>query len=202
MLERLLPPALVALCALACSTSSYADGASSPATANAGDFRYQKALGAPTKVEVRDQNGSIRIEPASGDTLEIVAIKSGRREDLAKVQIVAREEAGTIVVCAVWPGQDASTCHAGASLSGTSEDGVKVRVEFRVRVPAKVSALAAHTLNGEISAQSPAGDVDLHTLNGSIDVTARGAITAETMNGRVVARADAGKAVRLETKNG
>jgi len=39
-------------------------------------------------------------------------------------------------------------------------------------------------------------------LNGSIDVTARGAITAETLNGRVVARAAAGKAVQLATKNG
>lgn len=201
MLKPLLPSAL-ALSMLACSSSSLADGPSSPAAPNAADYRYQKALTATTKVEVRDLNGSIHVEPASGDTLEIVAIKSGRREDFARVQVVVREEAGTIVVCAVWPGQDPSTCHAGASLSGSSEDNVKVRVELRVRVPSKVIALAAHTLNGDIDAQSPAGDVDLHTLNGSIDVTARGAITAETLNGRVAARAEAGKAVRLATKNG
>ena len=202
MLKPLFPSALLALSALACSSSSLAEGPAGPAATNAADFRYQKALTATTRVEMRDLNGAIHVEPASGDTFEVVAIKSGRREDFARVQVVVREEAGTIVVCAVWPGQDPATCHAGVALSGSSEDNVKVRVELRVRIPSKVIALAAHTLNGAIDAQSPAGDVDLHTLNGSIDVTARGAITAETLNGHVTARADAGKAVRLATNNG
>lgn len=201
-LESFFAASLIAVSALACSTVSLADGSPAPSGSSDSDFRFQKALTAPTKVEVRDQNGAIHVEPATGDTLEIVAVKSGRREDFARVTVVTREEAGTIVVCAIWPGQDPSTCRSGAFPSGRNENDVRVRVDFRVRVPAKVSTVAAHTMNGEIEANSPAGGVELHTMNGKIDVTAKGPITAETMNGGVTARAEPGNPVNLTTKNG
>ena len=177
MLKTLVPATLVAVFALACSSSSFADGPSSAAP-SAGDFRYQKALTEATKVVVRDMNGPIRVEPASGDLLEIVAIKTGPKEDVVRVQVVTREEAGTIVVCAVWPGQDASTCRPGASPSGSSDNDVRVKVEFRLRVPSKMVVIDAHTVNGDIAAQSPAGEVHLHTINGTIDPTIRSTTSA------------------------
>jgi hypothetical protein len=202
MLKIFLFSSLATLCGVACSSSSYADGPSSPSAAVAGDFRYEKAITSSTKLDVRDVNGPIRIEPASGDTLEVVAIKSGRAVDVARVQIVAREDGESIVVCAVWPGQDPSTCRAGAPVAGKADDDVRARVELRIRVPAKIGVVSAHTLNGDVTARAPGADVDLHTLNGSIEVSAGGVISADTSNGRVVARAAAGKSVKLATKNG
>ncbi len=194
---------LVTLTGLACTTESYADPALSGAPPKAGDFRFQKTLTADTRLEIHDQNGPIGVEAATGDSLEVVAIKTGRAADLDRVKVIAREEGGAIVICALWPGQDASTCRPGSAPSGHDDDSdTKVRVEFRVRVPAKVTGLVAKTMNGEISAQSPAGEVRLETMNGSIAVTARGAISAETYNGSVVANAAAGSPVHLETKNG
>ena len=203
MLKNLLPAALVALSLLACTTASLADApAPSSAAPGSGDFRYQTTLTAPTRLEVHDQNGPIVIEPASGDTLEVVGIKTGRKESFARVQIVTREENGVIAICALWPGQEPSSCRPGSKPGGSSGDDLHVQVELRLRVPARVSRLDAHTLNGKIAARSPAGKLHLHTMNGAIDATANGPLTAETMNGAVVGRAPAGSAVQLSTKNG
>ena len=196
-------PALVALSMLACTTSSLADAPSpSSAAPGAGDFRYRTALTAPTRLEVHDQNGPIVIEPATGDTLEIVAVKSGLRENFARVQIVTRQEGGVIAVCALWPDQAPSSCTPGAAPGPSSGEDLHVQVELRLRVPAAVSRLDARTMNGKIAARSPAGELHLHTMNGAIDATASGPLTAETMNGAVVGRAPAGSAVQLATRNG
>jgi hypothetical protein len=191
----------VALSLLTYGCSTLADG-SSPKTGTTKDFRYEHPLTAPTKLEVHDRNGPIRIEPGAGDVLEVVAVKTGRSADLDRVQVVAKADGGTIVVCALWPGEDASSCRAGSSPSGAADDDVRVRVELRLRVPAKVNGIDARTMNGEIIASSPAGELRVATMNGSVDVTGTGPIKAETMNGSVTAHASPGQPVELASKNG
>jgi DUF4097 and DUF4098 domain-containing protein YvlB len=71
-----------------------------------------------------------------------------------------------------------------------------------VRVPATVVAVEAYTMNGAITARSSAAELSLHTMNGPVDATGSAAITAETMNGAVVARATSKSPVELSTKNG
>ncbi len=146
-------------------------------------------------------SGAIFFEPASGDTLEVVATKRGRSADLGRVQIVSREEGGTLLFCALWPGQDPSSCRPGGPRGGNSDD-LDVNVEFRVRLPAKVTGVTAVTLNGAVRAHDVHGSATLRTLNGLIDVDATGEIVAETANGAVEARARAGQSVRLHTTNG
>jgi len=182
---------LAGLFGLACTTTSYAE----PAAA-AADFRFSKTLAADTRLELYDQNGPITIEGAPGDALEVTAVKTGRAADFDRVRVIAREDGGTIMVCALWPGQ--------TECPGSSGDGrdVQVRVEIRVRVPSRVNVLVAKTMNGPIVAQSPRGDVELHTMNGPISVTAHGAITAETMNGAVSARSLGAASIKLSTHNG
>jgi Toastrack DUF4097 len=176
---------------LACSAASHADPASP-----SGDFRYQKTLAAGAKVEIRSVNGGVVAEPASGDVLEVVAIKSG--PDAARVQVVAREEGGGVLVCALWPGADPATCRGGTG--GAPRDS-EAKVEFRVRIPA-TSSFTVRTLNGEVRAKGFRGEAKLATMNGAIDVDSAGAITAETSNGAVTAHAAAGNAVSLQTMNG
>jgi len=186
-------------CLLACSSVAAADPAA-PASP-AGDFRFQKVVAAGTKVSIHDMNGAVTFEPASGDTLEVVAVKTGRQSDLGRVQVVSREEGGTLFFCALWPGQEASTCREGGP-RGSSHQDVEVNVEFRVRLPAKVAAVNVLTMNGLVRAKEVHGDVNLRTMNGLIDVDATGTIVAETSNGAVTAKAAAGKTVRLHTNNG
>jgi hypothetical protein len=162
------------------------------------DFRYQKPLAPGARLDVRNVNGGILTEPSSGDTLEVVATKTGR--DASRVQVLAREEGGTVVVCALWPGEDASACREGSPGRGSHAEDV--RVDIRLRVPAAVASVHARTMNGELHAKGLRGEASLRTMNGAIEVEARGPIDARTMNGRIEARAAAGSAVHLETVNG
>jgi hypothetical protein len=139
---------LAGLSGLACTPATNPEPASS-----APDFHFTKALASDTRLEIYDQNGPITIEGAPGDALEVSAVKTGRAADLDRVRIVAREEAGTIVVCTLWPGQD--ECRPGGSPA--IESDVHVRVDFRVRVPSRVNGLVARTPTGVIVAQAPRG---------------------------------------------
>jgi hypothetical protein len=192
---------LSALFMLACSTS-FADGPSSASPSGKADFAFEKTLSAPTKIEIIEHNGPIRVEPGAGDVLEVVAYKSGRREDFDRVSIVSREEGGTLVFCVLPPGETPAACRPGGELTTRNGDEPRVRVEIRARVPSKVSGVTARTMNGEIVARSPGGDVTLRTMNGTIAVSAKGPIDASTMNGKIVASATSGQPVKLETKNG
>jgi DUF4097 and DUF4098 domain-containing protein YvlB len=62
-----------------------------------------------------------------------------------------------------------------------------VRVDFIVRVPAGVG-FVGRTVNGEIKAASLAGNVDSHTVNGSINISTTGYAQAATVNGEISAR--------------
>ena len=200
MLTKLLPAALLAVSSLACTSASFADApAAAPGPA---DFRWQTTLAGATRLEIHDQNGPITVEPAPSDTLEVVAVKTGRKENFGRVQIVTREEDGAVAVCAIWPGQDPASCRPGSAPSGSAGDDLHVQVELRVRVPAKVARLEARTMNGRISARSSAGEVHLHTMNGAIDATTNGPLVAQTMNGAVTGRVPAGQPVQLRSQNG
>jgi hypothetical protein len=164
------------------------------------DFTFHKIVGEGTSVDVRNINGPILVEASNSEFLDVVAVKSGRASELAKVHIVSVENAGRVSFCALWPGQDASSC--GKEGRGGSFDDVHVRVEFRLRVPAKMKDLHAATMNGAISAKGLASPVALTTMNGAVDVETLGPISAETMNGQVTCRASSGKPVHLSTTNG
>jgi hypothetical protein len=183
-----------ALCLAALTACTHEARGDSP-----GDFRYTKALSAGAKLEVRNINGGVVAEPASGDALEVVATKSG--PDASRVQVVAREEAGTVTVCALWPGEDPSVCRDGVA-GGKGSNHTDARVEIHLRVPAAVASFRARTMNGELRAKGLHGEATLHTMNGAIDVEASGPIRATTMNGKVEAHAAAGSRVHLETMNG
>jgi hypothetical protein len=156
---------------LACSAPAYADGT--------GDFQWQKKLDAAARLEIHDMNGRIKAEPTDDDTLRVVAVKTGRREDLARVNVVVREQGDRVIVCALWPGQ--STCES----DGHAKNDVDVRVDFVVKVPSKVTRVTAETMNGAIVATTLRGDAELRTMNGSIEVASSGAIDAKTMNGSI-----------------
>lgn len=182
MLRSSLLVALAVSTSLACS-SSIADGAPA-STGGTPDFQWKATLDRPTRFELHDLNGAVRAEATNDDVLSVVATKTGRRADFDKVTIVTKNEGGTVVVCALWPGQ--SSC-PGSSSTGRNNHDVEVRVDFVVRLPAKVTRVALQTLNGAISATNVNAKDGTHlsTLNGRIDVVGRGPLEARTLNGRV-----------------
>ena len=105
-------------------------------------------------VEVKGVNGAINAEPSSDNQVEVLALKHARRSDVNSVQIKVVEHAGGVTICAVYPTDYPSkpnSCEPGEGNGRNSVRNNDVSVEFTIRVPAQV-ALAARTINGEISA--------------------------------------------------
>ena len=153
-------------------------------------FRWTGRVAQGKSIEVKGINGNISAEPASGDQLEVTAIKTGRRSDPAQVSIKVVEHAGGITICAVYPSDDPgepNTCEPGQGNGRMNVRNNDVKVAFKIHVPAKVD-LISRTVNGEISALGLAGNVESHTVNGSINISTSGYARAKTVNGDISAK--------------
>jgi hypothetical protein len=138
---------------------------------------YQLAAGG--RVEINDVNGKIEVEPSTGNTVDVTAIKKGRggspdaaKAALERVTIVEDVSPSRIRIDTKWP-----------NLSGMMFHGGSVQVEYRVKVPA-------------------GAEVKFTTVNGGIDITGlQGRITAETTNGGVTTHSVGGQ-LEASTTNG
>jgi DUF4097 and DUF4098 domain-containing protein YvlB len=174
--------------------------------ARTSEFRWQGRVAAGQTLEIKGVNGSIQATGSSGDQVEVVATRRGRRSDPASVQIKTFEHEGGITVCALYPSTDSARpneCLAGDKGRMNSKNN-DVTVEFVVKVPAGVR-LAARTVNGAINASGLSADADAETVNGSVTVQTSGVARAETVNGSVEAsmgRADWSSDLDIKTVNG
>jgi hypothetical protein len=153
-------------------------------------FQWTGRVAQGKSVEVKGINGSISAEPASDDQIEVTAIKTGRRSDPAQVIIKVVEHAGGVTICAVYPSDDPgepNTCEPGQGNGRMNVRNNDVKVAFKIQVPAKVD-LISRTVNGEISALGLAGNVESHTVNGSINISTSGYAQAKTVNGDISAK--------------
>jgi len=202
--------------------SAFADFFVGPETKE--EFRWQGKLATGATLEIKGVNGWVDATPAGGDTIELVAVKHGRRSDPKRVEIAVVEHPGGITICAVYPtpeGSPANECRPG-------EGGrMKVRhndvaVDFTLKLPAGIelaartvngavkardiaAAVRARTVNGSIHVAGAAGDVEAQTVNGAVRLDSRGTARAETVNGSIAAdlgRADWSGRLDLETVNG
>jgi hypothetical protein len=149
---------------------------------------------------VRNLNGTVRVEPSSGNTVEITATKYehryGRASDV-KITVEQRSGHGDAVVCAVW--NDRTRCDEdGYSSSGnrswydwSDRDRNDVSVEFVVKLPRGVKVTATST-NGGVEVNGVESEVVARTTNG--DIVARsngGPVSARTTNGSLTIRTGA-----------
>lgn len=170
-------------------------------------LRWVGRMPAGQQVWIRSSNGAVTVEPATGDSLEVVATKSWRGSDSNAVRVVAVPHEGGITFCAVWRAQE-SRCEARGTYQIRDMVGREMadaRVRFVVRLPRGV-AIDASTLNGAVNVGGATAAVVAVTLNGSIDVTTeKGPIKAHTVNGSVRATVKAlppTGVLDLETVNG
>jgi len=169
------------------------------------DFRWQGRLEPGKTIEVRGVNGDIRAERATGDAVEVTAVKRARRSDPESVAIEVVPHEDGVTICAVYPSRRASRpneCRPGGG--GNSVRDNDVRVHFTVRVPAGVRLVAA-SVNGDVDARDLASDVELTTVNGGVDVSTTGLARASTVNGSIDAalgRTDWAGSLEFTTVNG
>ena len=185
-----------------------------PPNANAQDrddsFKWSSGIEAGRTVYVRNLNGSVHIESASGATAEVRAVKEWRRGDPKKVKITAEKTArGDILVCAVWEGQNTRCDEDGYRSEGSGSwwrdrNDNDVSVEFTILLPKGVKADAS-TVNGGLAIAGATSVVKARTVNGGIDAASTsGPVSAKTVNGGIRVRAGTiGEGpVEYETVNG
>lgn len=141
-------------------------------------------------VEINNVNGNVRAEAASGDEIEVVALKRGTG-DPADVSIEVVEHKGGVTICAVYP--NANTDHpfecrpshgGGFRLAATSDSEAHIRwdnggggdvilndlrVDFIVRLPKRLRFIG-RTVDGEVAAHIVDQDVEVHSVRGNVTV--------------------------------
>jgi hypothetical protein len=179
--------------------------ASSHAAAQ-GAFQWSGQLTSGQTIEIKGINGAVRASASSSGQVEVTASKTARRSNPADVRIEVVPHGGGVTICAVYPdvpGKEPNRCDVGSTSHSSTRDNDTV-VDFDVRVPAGV-AFTGRTVNGEVNAESLQGDVQAHTVNGSIRVSTAGLAVASTVNGSVnvtVGRADWPGEAAFKTVNG
>jgi hypothetical protein len=170
------------------------------------EFRWNGRVAPGRTIEIKGVNGDVRAEPSTGSEVEVVANKHGRRSNPSEVQIKVIEHEGGVTICAVYPSPDSSRpneCTVGENWSSHTRNN-DVQVDFTVRVPVGLS-LSARTVNGDVETGALQGDVEAFTVNGGINISARGYAVAQTVNGSIAASmgsADWPCALEFETVNG
>ena len=159
------------------------------------EFHWSGRVAPGAAVEIKGINGDITAEPATGDEVQVVAVKRSRRSDINAVTVKIVEHAGGVTICAIYPNEDSgnpNTCEPGPGGQGNSSATINVRnndvrVDFIVRVPSHVGFIG-RTINGEIGATSLASNVVSRTVNGSIKISTSGYAQATTINGEISAK--------------
>ena len=147
---------------------------------------------APGKqIEVKGVFGDIRAVRTAGNDVVVRAIKIGRPNDVAAVDIEAVTHALGVTICAVYPdepGHAPNTCEPGMGGNMTVWDGGHgvVRVVFTVQVPDGV-VLVGKNLTGDVAATGLRSDAFLSTQSGDVMVSTTRLATANTLSGSIVA---------------
>src|SRR5262249_40596765 len=143
-------------------------------------------------IRVRNLNGPITVGAASGDNVEVTAVKRWRRGDPSVVRIETKKYGPgeeSVVICALW-GDDSYCDEHGYESHGNDRRDPRLRnndvsVEFHVLVPKGVN-VGVSTVNGDVGVDGATADVDATTVNGELDITTSGGrARATNVNGGV-----------------
>lgn len=178
-----------------------------PAVAQAQDserWNWSKQLPSGQIVEIRGVNGSISATAATGSEVQVRAAKHADRSDVSDVKLVVLEHDAGVTICAVYPSGDRSPneCKRGGGRNNVRNNDV--RVDFEVQLPRGVR-LIAQTVNGNVRATGLQSDVAANTVNGNIEASTSGLVSAKTVNGSIdarIGRSDWRDELALETVNG
>ena len=165
-------------------------------TATSGDFTWSARIPAGQWLHIRNINGDITVDRASGNEVEVVATKrASRNGDPSRVRIEASRIGEGALVCAIW-GEETTCDERGyhdpnRGRRNNNNNNGNVEVDFIVKLPAGVRANVS-SVNGEVRVMGATAEVVASTVNGDVDAsTAMGPIKANTVNGDITVRMDA-----------
>lgn len=176
--RRALPLALLPLLAGSAACDLMTAGMRAEATT---EWHKSYQLAANGRVEIDNTNGKIEVEPATGNTLDIVAVKKAH-------------------------GADDSAAKAALNQITIAEDVSPSLVKIETKLPSTTGGFhmfGGGNLQVEYHVKVPAGaELHVSNTNGGIDITGvQGAVVAETTNGGIDARGVSGP-IKAETTNG
>ena len=155
------------------------------------DFSWEGRIPAGRWLYVRNLNGAIRVERATGDKAEVTAVKRWRRGNPEDVRIEV-EKVGSgdsdVIICAFWT-ENASCDEDGYRSRGDDNWRGRrdndVSVEFTVKLPAGVK-IGVSSVNGDVRIGGATAEVEAETVNGGVEATSTGGpVHATTVNGDV-----------------
>lgn len=154
------------------------------------DFRWEGAVASGKWVKLQNINGDVEVVPASGNRVEITAIKRNRRGDTDDVRIEVKRY-GTneenVFVCAIW---GEATCdengyHSPKRRNRGHDDDNDTEIEFTVRIPRGVN-VDVGTVNGSVDVRGATGEVHASSVNGGVEAISEGGpVHASTVNGSI-----------------
>jgi Toastrack DUF4097 len=163
--------------------------------------QWQKTypITASGSVEIDNVNGKITVEPSSGTSVEVTAVKKARG---------ASDEAAKATLDRITFAEDVSGDHVKVQAKFPQGEGIfggnNGTVEFQVKVPAGVTAKFS-TINGGVDVRGLSGHVNAETTNGGVKAhDMSGQLDASTTNGALeidLAKMPEG-GVKLECTNG
>lgn len=157
------------------------------------DFSWDGRVSSGHWLYVRNLNGAVRVERASGDRAEVTAVKRWRRGNPEDVRIETRRlggDDGDVIICAFWSenascDEDGYRSRGDHTRRGRDND---TSVEFTVKLPAGVK-LAVSTVNGELQVDGATSEVRASTVNGGVTaMSSGGPVNASTVNGDIDVR--------------
>lgn len=169
-------------------------------TQSGDDWRWSGKLAPDQVLQIKNVNGAIEADGINGDTIEVVAHKSGEDKDQVRVELVNSGDGVTI--CAVYPGHG-NTCEAGNGYHQEVHD-VHAKVDFEIKIPRNLR-FDANTVNGKVRAEDLGRFVRASSVNGSVDVSTDAWAQATSVNGGVkvrMGRADWTGNLKITTVNG
>lgn len=192
-------------------------------------FTWSGTIPAGRRIMIKNINGGIEVERATGNRVEVTAEKRWRRGNPEMVRIEQQKIGDEVLVCALWGEEsrcDENGIRSQRNSRWNNNRDNDVSVHFVVRVPEGVrvdvstvngglevngvtTEVRANTVNGSVQARSAGGPVRAKTVNGSITVSMGSVSRAEdleyeTVNGSVTIElpSNFGAQLELSTVNG
>ena len=141
-------------------------------------------------------NGSITVTGASGNSVEIIAIKKAdNQKDLDQIEIEISHSASEIEIETELGKSDSWFSHNNSG-----------EVRYEIIVPGFTELDSVETVNGDVTVSGVSGNVSAESVNGDLDISDLvGDVSLSTVNGSVnaaFAKCEGEQSVKTETVNG